>query len=152
MATFTPTLPDESLLDGAAAGEHVTSPHDLDHDPLQHSLAFLDHRSRGHGISTHLAPPGHYLELRDGDEELLIPIRDRIMHIGRSITSDLRFEESQVSRRHAIVVRYGHHVRLLDDRSSNGTFVNGVRIVATDMTEDDVIRLGRLAFRYVRVR
>jgi hypothetical protein len=151
MAIHILTRPQESLFDGVAAGDHATAPLDLEYDPLLHSLAFLDHRSRGHGISPHLAPAGHYLELRDGDEELLIPVPERTLHLGRSVTSDIRFEESQISRRHAIVVRYGNHVRLLDDRSSNGTFLNGTRIVASDMEQDDVIRLGRLAFRYIRV-
>jgi hypothetical protein len=151
MAIQTPTRPQESLFDGAAAGEHATAPLDLEYDPLLHSLTFLDHRSRGHGISPHFAPPGHYLELRDGEEELLLPIPERTMHLGRSAASDIRFEESQISRRHAIVVRYGTHVRLLDDRSTNGTFLNGSRIIASDMRQDDVIRIGRLAFRYIRV-
>jgi hypothetical protein len=151
MATNTPIHPDPPV-DGVPAGEHATAPLDLDAAPL-HSLEYLDHRCRARAISPRLAAPGHYLALQDGDgAELLLPIRERIMHVGRSITADIRFEESQVSRRHAIVVRYGHHVRLLDDRSANGTLVNGVRIVATDLLHDDVIRLGRLAFRYVRTR
>jgi pSer/pThr/pTyr-binding forkhead associated (FHA) protein len=56
-----------------------------------------------------------------------------------------------VSRSHAIVVRYGRHARVLDDRSANGTWVNGRRIVATTLAEGDVIRLGPVAFRYVTV-
>ncbi len=83
---------------------------------------------------------------------LLISIEDRVTHIGRAATADLRFEDPRVSRRHAILVRYGRHVRVLDDRSSEGTFVNGSRVVATDLTEGDVVRLGPVAFTYTIVR
>ena len=74
------------------------------------------------------------------------------MHIGRSIGADLRFEDAHVSRSHAIIVRYGRHVRVLDDRSSAGTYVNGVRILAIDLSDGDVVRLGPIALRYVVVR
>ena len=67
------------------------------------------------------------------------------------MSSDLRIEDPRVSRSHAIIVRYGRHARVLDDRSSNGTFVNGRRIVATTLAEGDVVRLGPIAFRYVTV-
>jgi pSer/pThr/pTyr-binding forkhead associated (FHA) protein len=56
-----------------------------------------------------------------------------------------------VSRTHAIVVRHGHHTRLLDNRSANGTFVNGRRIVATNISDGDVIRLGSVVMTYVRI-
>jgi pSer/pThr/pTyr-binding forkhead associated (FHA) protein len=67
------------------------------------------------------AQPGHHLALEGSDGEvLLIPVSDRITHIGRAGTADLRFEDPRASRHHAILVRYGSHVRMLDDRSSEG--------------------------------
>jgi pSer/pThr/pTyr-binding forkhead associated (FHA) protein len=74
------------------------------------------------------------------------------MHLGRSTAADIRFEDAHVSRRHAIVVRYGRHVRVLDDRSSAGTFVNGARIIAAELSDGDVVRLGPVTVRYVVVR
>jgi pSer/pThr/pTyr-binding forkhead associated (FHA) protein len=50
------------------------------------------------------------------------------------------------------MVRYGEHVRVLDDRSSGGTFVNGRRVIATDLLEGDVVRLGPISFTYIRIR
>jgi pSer/pThr/pTyr-binding forkhead associated (FHA) protein len=137
---------------GGVPGERATAPHDLHARPLLHAFAFLDHRSRAEALDARTAPPGHYLALSDGERERLVPIAERTTHVGRTATSDLRFDEIHVSRRHAIVVRYGHHVRILDDRSSGGTFVNGHRIIAIDLHDGDVIRLGRLVFRYLRVR
>jgi hypothetical protein len=123
-------------------------------DVLGHdSVASLDHRSRRDAVVPADAPPGHYLALQDADGEvLLIAIADGITHIGRAATADLRFEDPRVSRRHAILVRYGTHVRMLDDRSSEGTFVNGARVVATDLSEGDVVRLGPVSFTYTIVR
>lgn len=121
----------------------------LTHD----SVASLDHRSRRDLIPADGAQPGHYLAVEDSDgERFLIPIEDRITHIGRAATADLRFEDPRVSRRHAILVRYGEHVRMLDDRSSEGTFVNGGRVVATDLSDGDVVRLGPVSFSYTIVR
>jgi pSer/pThr/pTyr-binding forkhead associated (FHA) protein len=137
---------------GGVPGERATAPHDLHAQPLLNAFAYLDHRSRTTALDARTAPPGHYIALHDGERDQLIPISERITHVGRTASSDLRFDEVHVSRRHAIIVRYGHHVRILDDRSSGGTWVNGTRVVALDLCDGDVVRLGRLAFRYARVR
>jgi hypothetical protein len=151
MATQTPVLPLEQP-DPAPAVEHETAPFDPAHPPTFDSLPLLDYRSRGRTLHARHAAPGHYLGLQDRDDERLLPVHEKISHVGRSLAAEIRFEESHVSRRHAILVRYGNHVRILDDRSSGGTFVNGVRVVATDLVDGDVIRLGRVALRYVRIR
>ena len=52
---------------------------------------------------------------------------------------------------HAILVRHGRHFRILDNRSANGTFVNGRQIVATNLTPGDVIELGPVRFQFVEV-
>ena len=41
--------------------------------------------------------------------------------------------------------------RILDDRSSNGTFVNGRRIQQADLTNGDVIAVGRVVLRYLEL-
>ena len=131
-------------LDTASFGIETSHAHD--------SIASLDHRSRREAVPQGDAIPGHYLSLENDHETLLVPISDRVTHIGRAATADLRFEDPRVSRRHAILVRYGRHVRVLDDRSSEGTFVNGSRVVATDLSDGDVVRLGPVSFTYTIVR
>ncbi len=130
----------------------VTASLEIAEEPIRDSLPLLDHRARSRALIPRVAPPGHYLAMQAGREERLIPLDDQIIHVGRGAGSDLRFEDAGVSRRHAIIVRYGNHVRVLDDRSSNGTFVNGCRIIAIDVADGDVIRLGRVTFRYLRLR
>jgi pSer/pThr/pTyr-binding forkhead associated (FHA) protein len=56
-----------------------------------------------------------------------------------------------VSRSHAILVRHGHNARLLDNRSANGTFVNGRQIIATNIADGDVIRIGPVVMTYIQV-
>lgn len=63
--------------------------------------------------------------------------------IGRSPTADICLEDPSVSRRHAMVLREGDRVRILDDRSLNGTWVNGERVSAKELEDGDVVTLGR---------
>jgi FHA domain len=120
-------------------------------EPIVDSYALLDARSRGAAVPESTAPDGQYLAFEDGTETWLVPVSDKLLHIGRGFESDLRIEHQHVSRSHAIVVRYGRHARVLDDRSANGTFVNGRRVIAATLAEGDVVRLGPVAFRYITV-
>ena len=119
--------------------------------PVLDSLALLDHRTRSRAISRRLAPFGHYLAFGDNGTDWLVPLDAKVTHIGRGLTSHVRVEEQRVSRSHAILVRHGHHTRLLDNRSANGTFVNGRQIIATNIADGDVIRLGPVVMTYVQV-
>jgi hypothetical protein len=119
--------------------------------PILDSLALLEHRTRSRAISRRLAPFGHYLAFADDGTEWLVPLDTKVTHIGRGLTSDVRVEEQRVSRSHAILVRHGHHTRLLDNRSANGTFVNGRRIIATNIADGDVIRIGPVVMTYLQV-
>lgn len=115
------------------------------------SLPLLDHRSRSHAISPRMAARGRYLALQDGEDTRLIRLQSSITHLGRGLTSDLRFEHPHVSRTHALVVRHGRVVRVLDNRSTAGTYVNGRRVVATNIQNGDVIRVGPIVMQYVEV-
>jgi hypothetical protein len=120
-------------------------------EPILDALPLLDHRTRQRAIGRRLAPFGHYLAFADDGEEWLVPIEAKVTHVGRGLTSHVRIEEQRVSRSHAILVRHGHTTRLLDNRSANGTFVNGRRIVATNIADGDVIRLGPVVMTYLQV-
>ncbi len=122
-----------------------------DIEPILDSLALLDHRTRSRAIPRRLAPFGHYLAFGQDGAEWLVPIDSRVTHVGRGLTADVRVEEQRVSRTHAILVRHGHQTRLLDNRSANGTFVNGRRIVATNITDGDVVRIGAVVMTYLQV-
>jgi pSer/pThr/pTyr-binding forkhead associated (FHA) protein len=122
-----------------------------DTETVRDSFALLDHRAQRRVIPRGLAPPGQYLAFGDGNETHLIRLESTITHVGRSGGCDIRFEDQRVSRDHAIVVRHGRYARVLDNRSANGTFVNGYRVVATNLRDGDVVRIGPLAMQYIEV-
>jgi uncharacterized RDD family membrane protein YckC len=79
-----------------------------------------------------------------------IPIGDKILSIGRDPSNDLVLSDSMVSRRHAIMERKGEEYVIRDNNSSNGTMVNGDRVVSDQRLRDgDLIAIGsaRLLFQ-----
>jgi FHA domain len=116
------------------------------------ALPLLDARLLARTIAPHLALRGLYLAFGDGPDTRLLRVESDITHLGRGTSADIRFDDHRVSRDHAILVRHGRHLRLLDNRSANGTFINGRRIVATPICAGDVIDLGPVRMRLVEVR
>jgi pSer/pThr/pTyr-binding forkhead associated (FHA) protein len=97
---------------------------------------------------TPLTHPGRYLLLEDGSEQRPIALTRQITHLGRGFSATIQLEDQSVSRRHAIVTQRRGGVRILDDRSSNGTFVNGTRVAEAQLHDGDVIVLGRVVLVY----
>lgn len=63
-------------------------------------------------------------------------IRDgQKLSIGRDISSDVAIVDSKVSRNHASIVSRAGRIFVEDHNSTNGTFVNGERIVASSPIE-----------------
>jgi hypothetical protein len=91
---------------------------------------------------------GRYLELDDGDRRALLPLSRGTTRVGRGFGADIRLEDQSVSRRHAILHDRPSGTRLLDDRSANGTFVNGRRITEARLVDGDVLVLGRVVLTY----
>jgi pSer/pThr/pTyr-binding forkhead associated (FHA) protein len=112
------------------------------------ALPRLSFRDRQHAIPDDRPGPGRYLEIDDGEERMLLPLRPGTTHVGRSFTADVKLEDQSVSRRHAIVYQRPHGSRILDDRSANGTFVNGRRVTEAELTDGDVVVLGRVVLTY----
>ena len=71
--------------------------------------------------------------------------------IGRSLAADVRFDDPTVSRRHALIVRQPDGLRVLDDRSLNGVFVNGERVEWSTLADGDEIVIGRHHLHFVDV-
>lgn len=115
------------------------------------TFELLDHRTRGRCVRRPMARPGRYLEVEHEEEALLIALDQPVIHIGRGLVADLRLEDPHVSRRHAIVAQRGDGARVLDDRSRNGTFVNGRAVTVHYLTDGDVLRIGRAVFRFREV-
>jgi pSer/pThr/pTyr-binding forkhead associated (FHA) protein len=113
----------------------------------------LGHSARRESLAFARPAPGRYLAIEDGEVTRLVALHEAVTHVGRGFSADLRLEDQSVSRRHAVIVDNdkGEGARILDNRSANGTFVNGVRITDAQLHDRDVIVLGRVAlvFRVV---
>jgi predicted nucleic acid-binding Zn-ribbon protein len=95
--------------------------------------------------------PGEYLCFAEGSETRTVPLSREWTRIGRSLAADVRFDDPTVSRRHALIVRQPDGVRVLDDRSLNGVFVNGERIDGRLLQDGDEIIVGRYRLSYLVV-
>jgi pSer/pThr/pTyr-binding forkhead associated (FHA) protein len=88
--------------------------------------------------------PGQYLAYRGSDDHVTAFTLEREWtRIGRSLAADIRFDDPTVSRRHALIVRQPDGLRVLDDRSLNGVFVNGERVEWSTLADGDEIVIGR---------
>lgn len=110
----------------------------------------LDESVRQRADDAQSGQPGRYVEVQGPERTLTIPLGADSVRIGRGLGADLRLDEASVSRRHAILVPHGDGTRILDDRSSNGTLVNGRRVQQADLASGDVIVLGRVVLRYMQ--
>jgi pSer/pThr/pTyr-binding forkhead associated (FHA) protein len=111
----------------------------------------LDERVRHQAVPVEPVGPGRYIEIQGPDRTLLIALADGVMHVGRGLAAELRLDDISVSRRHAIIVPRPGGARILDDRSANGTFVNGRRVQQADLRDGDVIVLGRVVLRFLEL-
>jgi pSer/pThr/pTyr-binding forkhead associated (FHA) protein len=96
-----------------------------------------------------LSEPGKYLAYEELDRQVVCPLSQEWTRIGRSLAADVRFDDATVSRRHALVVSQAEGVRVLDDRSLNGVYVNGERVEWAALTDGDEITIGRHAIYFL---
>jgi pSer/pThr/pTyr-binding forkhead associated (FHA) protein/DNA-directed RNA polymerase subunit RPC12/RpoP len=96
-----------------------------------------------------LVEPGEYLAYADGDDTICVALVAEWTRVGRSLAADVRFDDPTVSRRHALIVRQPDGVRVLDDRSLNGVFVNGKRVEWSVLKDGDEIVVGRYRLHFL---
>jgi pSer/pThr/pTyr-binding forkhead associated (FHA) protein len=115
------------------------------------ALPRLDNRSRHRAITPEHPTPGPYLTVEGDHETRLLALEGPVTHLGRGFSCEVCLDDQRVSRRHAIITRRQSTTRILDDRSSNGTYVNGRRISETELSDGDVIVLGGVILGYLEV-
>ena len=78
----------------------------------------------------------------EGSREIALD-SDRIS-MGRGSDADLRFDDDGLSRLHATIHRDGEKVWILDENSTNGTFVNGEKVppTGTPLGDGDRVKIG----------
>lgn len=74
---------------------------------------------------------------------------NEVIQIGSAPDNDLTLTESAVSRHHCRIFREGHHYLIRDLWSTNGTFVNGVRVREAFLQPGDTLGLGEVQVHFV---
>lgn len=76
-----------------------------------------------------------------------ISVREGVNRIGRGPDADIRVDDPGVSRLHAELT-IGPQVTLRDAQSTNGTFVNGVKVSNTVLHDGATIRVGSTSMTF----
>jgi len=92
-----------------------------------------------------LSRSGRFIAYRSDEGEIeTFEIQRGWTRIGRSEVSDICLDDPTVSRRHALIVAEpGKDLRVLDDRSLNGVYVNGHTVEWGRLRDGDLLTIGR---------
>jgi predicted nucleic acid-binding Zn-ribbon protein len=99
-----------------------------------------------------LLTSGHHLAMLADDGSVELHAIERgWTRIGRSANADVRLDDPSVSRRHALIVAEpGKELRVLDDRSLNGVYVNGERTEWGALHDGDTLTVGRFTLHVLK--
>ena len=68
--------------------------------------------------------------------------------VGRHPEADIFFDDVTVSRRHAEITRVGGEFEIIDQRSLNGTYVNGERVDRQTLQNGYELRVGKFRLNF----
>jgi predicted component of type VI protein secretion system len=77
-----------------------------------------------------------------------IDLTTNFITIGRTEETDICIPDHNISKRHGILIRDGDDYQLHDFNSTNGSFVDGKRIMAVKLHHGAAVRLGPVEMRY----
>jgi FHA domain-containing protein len=91
-----------------------------------------------------LSKPGRFLAYRDDEGGIQVfRVEPGWTRIGRSAAAEIRLDHPSVSRRHALIVSEPPDaLRVLDDRSLNGIFLNGDIVEWARLRDGDELAVG----------
>lgn len=78
-----------------------------------------------------------------------VPLADKAVTLGRADDCDLVLAEQKASRKHCRVEPNGGGWRIVDEGSSNGTFLGGKPVLASRLKPGDEIEIGDTVITYV---
>jgi serine phosphatase RsbU (regulator of sigma subunit) len=88
--------------------------------------------------------PAAALSYIDSNGRHTVVLRDDSTTLGRLPGQDLVLSDPLVSRRHAVIVHESGAWAVIDQGSTHGTFLNGVRVERAELLPGDELRLGSL--------
>ncbi|OBF81545.1 ABC transporter ATP-binding protein [Mycobacterium sp. 852002-51163_SCH5372311] len=113
----------------------------IDHPPARRRPVPAGRRAGGEG--TNIATSMMRV-LRPGRGSAVAGAAQGALRIGRSDDNDIVIPEVLASRHHATLIPTPNGTEIRDNRSINGTFVNGTRIYAALLQEGDVVTIGNI--------
>jgi chromosome segregation ATPase len=113
---------------------------------IRHSNAQFD----AHAVTAAPAlSTGRRLLVRTEGEAGIVHVLGRRTTIGRIPGNDLCIDAEAISRHHALVLVTETGTVVEDLNSTNGVFVNDVRVTRRELHEGDLLTIGKTRFRYV---
>jgi chromosome segregation ATPase len=94
-------------------------------------------------------PTGQRLLVRTSGDAGIVHVLGRRTTIGRIPANDLCIDADFISRHHAVVLVTDTSTVVEDLNSTNGVFVNEVRVMRHELREGDLLTIGKTSFRYV---
>jgi len=138
-SNFTEVSPDEIKQDLAQPGDRPGR----EEDNYQDTRQYQPIRDTAPIPKIQTTPTATLLVEEGDDAGKEFPLGDYRTILGRRDTCDIILSDSSVSRRHAQLEQKGGRFWLTDLGSSNGTFVNGLPVEKAELTDGDVITVGK---------
>ena len=89
------------------------------------------------------------LEVLDGAEKgVKVSFDKRLIRMGSDPLNDLVLTDRTVSRQHCELRRHGNQTKLLDLSSTNGTFLNDMKIGEVYLSHNAIFKVGRTRIRF----
>lgn len=76
------------------------------------------------------------------------PLSNRDFLVGRGRGADIIINENLVSRRHAIIKRKTNEYMICDLHSTNGVFINNLKMEKAILNNGDLIQIGSCVFQF----
>jgi predicted Zn finger-like uncharacterized protein len=84
-----------------------------------------------------------------GNAGQIYPLTKPRTVMGRGQGSDLQLPDSEISRRHAMIEIRGEEAVLIDLQSTNGTFLDGVRVQRAALSSHQEFSIGTTTLMYI---
>jgi len=78
-----------------------------------------------------------------------LPLKPGTNTVGKAVSCDIRLTDPYVSEVHAKILCEGGKISLYDMRSTNGSYLDGIKVTEAEMKEGSVCKLGNSELRLV---
>ncbi len=92
----------------------------------------------------------YLIEIKGNDIGFSYALEEITTIIGRASDSNLMLFSDSVSRKHLTITKLGDNTYLIkDNNSTNGVYVNGIKINEVTLRDSDIIKIGDFGFKFL---